>query len=303
MVQGQANRLVEMEVFVAVAEEGGFSAAARARTMTPSAVSRLVARLERRLGTRLINRSTRSLHLTREGAGFYERAKTILAQIEEAERCAGAAEAPAGLVRVSVNLPVGRHLVIPRIRGFLERYPQIELDISLTDRVIDLLGENTDLAVRSGPLPDSRLRARKLGTTRQLLVAAPSYLARHGTPDSVASLAGHRRLGFSYRRAVGGWPLREAGAPVTVPTGGPVRISDGDSLRHLALEGLGVARLAHFQVRGDIAAGRLVPVLKAETAEDREDIHAVFVGEGGPVPARVRVLIDHLAETIGPDDL
>jgi len=303
MVQGQSNRLAEMEVFVAVAEAGGFSAAARAGDMTPSAISKLVARLEARLGARLFTRSTRKLQLTAEGANFYERAKTILAQIEEAEQCAGVGEACAGLVRVSVNHPVGLDLLLPRVKTFLERFPDIELDISLTDRVVDLHDERADVALRSGPMSDSRLKARKLGWTRLLIVGSPDYFDRHGRPDTPADLDGHHRLGFSYSRAIKGWPMREHDQSITVPTKAPVRISDGEALRRLALEGLGLARLAHFSIKDDLAAGRLEAALAAYTAHDGEEIHAVFIGDGGPTPARVRALVDYLAETIGPDDL
>ncbi|MEQ8542740.1 MAG: LysR family transcriptional regulator [Roseitalea porphyridii] len=303
MVQGQPNRLAEMEVFVAAAEASGFTAAARAEGMTPSAVSKLIARLEDRLGARLFNRSTRKLQLTEEGANFYERAKTILAEIEEAERCAGVGEARAGLVRVSVNHPVGMHLVLPRVGAFLDRYPEIELDISLTDRVVDLLDERADIAIRSGPLADSRLRARKLGWTRLMIVGAPAYFKRHGTPKRPADLDRHHRLGFSYARAIQGWPMREGEKTITVPTKAPVRISDGEALRRLALEGVGLARLAHFSIREDLKAGRLKQVLKSATVHDGEDIHAVFIGDGGPTPARVRAFVDFLAETIGPDSL
>jgi DNA-binding transcriptional LysR family regulator len=303
MVQGQSNRLAEMEVFVAAAERGGFTAAARALSMTPSGVSKLIARLETRLGARLFNRSTRKLQLTSEGAAFFDRCKTILAQIEEAERCAGADEAPVGLVRVSVNVPVGTHLLLPCIQPFLARYPEVALDIALTDRVVDLLDERTDVAVRSGPLPDSSLRARKLGTTRMMIVASPEYLSRRGEPQVPKDLSGHARLGFSYARAVKGWPLRVDGKIVSVPVDGPVQISDGEALRRLVLEGVGMARLAHFQVRDDIEAGLLVPVLEPYTAHDSEDIHAVFVGDGGPVPRRVRAFVDFLADRIGPGKL
>ncbi|WP_421992709.1 LysR substrate-binding domain-containing protein [Qipengyuania sp.] len=292
-----------MEVFVAAAERGGFTAAARAMSMTPSGVSKLIARLETRLGARLFNRSTRKLQLTSEGAAFFDRCKTILAQIEEAERCAGADEAPVGLVRVSVNVPVGTHLLLPCIQPFLARYPEVALDIALTDWVVDLLDERTDVAVRSGPLPDSSLRARKLGTTRMMIVASPEYLTRRGEPQVPRDLSGHARLGFSYARAVKGWPLRVDGKTVSVPVDGPVQISDGEALRRLVLEGVGMARLAHFQVRDDIEAGRLVPVLEPYTAHDSEDIHAVFVGDGGPVPTRVRAFVDFLADKIGPGKL
>lgn len=303
MVQGQPNRLAEMEVFVAAAEAGGFTAAARRAGMTPSAVSKLIGRLEARLGTRLFNRTTRRLQLTLEGAGFLERARAILAEIEEAERFAAQGDLAVGKVRVSVNVPVGIHLLLPRVAGFLERHPGVALDIALTDRVVDLLEDRADLAIRNGPLRASSLRARRLGLVPHSLVASPAYLARHGVPRRPEELAGHRRLGFSYPRSLAGWPLEADGRALSIPSDGTILVSDGEALRHAALQGLGLARLARFQIRGDLAAGRLVPVLEGHTAGDGEEIHALYVGGRGPVPARVRALLDYLAASIGPEDL
>lgn len=302
MVQGQPNKLAEMETLVAVAEHGGLSAAARKTGKSPSAVSKLIARLEARLGARLFVRSTRQLQLTDEGAVFLERCKSILDRVDEAERGASRGEEPAGRIRLTVNVPVANHLLMPRLAGFLERFPEVSLEIAVTDRVVDLVDERTDVAIRSGPLPDSSLRVRKLGTTPMKIVAAPAYLDRYGSPASIDDLAAHRRLGFTYSRAVAGWSLRHRGEVVNVPTTGPVHISDGEALRRLAVEGIGMARLAVFQVREDIAAGRLVPVLEEQTAHDTEDINAVFIGDGGPVPARVRALIDYLAEAMPNDE-
>lgn len=165
-----------------------------------------------------------------------------------------------------------------------------------TDAVVDLLAERTDVAVRAGPLKSSSLVARKLGETALTIVAAPSYLERCGEPRSIADLEGHNRLGFGYARAVDGWPLRENGETIVVPATGRVQASDGEGLRHLALAGAGLARLAAFTVREDIAAGRLVPVLGNLDAGETEAFHAVYVGQGGPLPSRVRALLDFLAE-------
>jgi len=303
MVQGQPNKLAEMEVFMSVAQAGSFTAAARLLHMTPSAVSKLIARLEKRLSVRLFNRSTRRLQLTVEGVAFFDRTRNILAQIEEAEQCAVAGEAPAGNVRVSVNIAVGLRLLLPRLPAFLERYPHVDVDVSLTDRVVDLLADRTDLALRSGPLPDSSLRARKLGRTKMRIVAAPEYLARRGRPSDLKSLDSHARLGFSYVRSVDGWTLEEGGTRHLVRPNARVQVSDGEALRRVCLEGAGLARLADFHVRADIEAGRLEPVLAPLTKHDFEDIHAVFIGDGGPVPSRVRALVDYLAETIDPADI
>jgi len=298
MARLEVNRSGEMEVFVAVVRLGGFSPAARAFRMTPSAVSKLIARLEARLGARLLNRSTRRLQLTPEGCAFYERAARILADLEEAERQAGTGEQPVGRIRLSTSASYGTHVLARCLAGFLARHPGISLEIVQTDIVIDLLAERVDVAVRAGPLRSSSLVARKLGETPMMVVAAPRYLETFGEPRTIAALEGHNRLGFGYARAVGGWPLRngEGGETVVVPTLGRVQASDGEALRHLALGGAGLARLAAFTVREDVAAGRLVPVLEHLNPGDRETFHAVFLGQGGPLPSRVRALLDFLAE-------
>ena len=296
MARIEINRSGEMEVFVRVVEQGGFSAAARLCRMTPSAVSKLVARLEARLGARLVNRSTRAFQLTPEGCAFYERATRILADIADAERGAGAGERPVGRIRLNTSASYATHILAPILPEFLERHPGITLDLVQTDMVVDLLAERTDVAVRAGPLESSSLVARKLGDTPMTIVAAPSYLARFGEPKTVDDLGRHHRLGFGYVRAVDGWPLMQQGETVIVPTAGRVQASDGEALRRLALCGAGLARLAAFTVRDDMAAGRLVPVLEAFNPGDRETFHAIHIGQGGPLPSRVRALLDFLAE-------
>lgn len=296
MGRSEVNRSGEMEIFSRVVELGGFSPAARAAGMTPSAVSKLIARLEARLGARLLNRSTRQLQVTPEGCAFYERAKRILADLEDAERAAGLGEQPVGRVRINTSASYATHVLAPLLPEFLALHAGITLDIILTDAVVDLLAERTDVAVRAGPLKSSSLIARKLGETQLVVVAAPAYLSRCGEPRTIAELQAHNRLGFGYTRAVDGWPLRENGKAVIVPATGRIQASDGEALRYLALAGVGLARLSAFTVRQDIAAGRLVPVLGHLGAEEKEAFHAVYVGQGGPLPSRVRALLDFLAE-------
>ncbi len=296
MSRTEINRSGEMEVFVRIVEQGGFSAAARACRMTPSAVSKLVARLEVRLGTRLVNRSTRAFQLTPEGCAFYERATRILADIEEAERAAGAGEQPVGRIRLNTSASYATHILAPILPEFLDRYPEITLDLVQTDMIVDLLAERTDVAVRAGPMRSSSLVARKLGETRMVVVASPAYLARFGTPQGIGDLDRHNRLGFGYVRTVDGWPMLKDGETVIVPAVGRIQASDGEALRRLALEGNGLARLAEFTVREDIAQGRLVPVLEDLNPGDREAFHAIHIGQGGPLPSRVRALLDFLAE-------
>ena len=230
--------------------------------MTPSAVSKLIARLEARLGARLVNRSTRKLLLTPEGCDFYERATRILADLEEAERNASTGEQPVGRIRVNTSASYGTHVLASALPVFLARHPGVTLDIVQTDLVIDLLAERTDVAVRAGPLKSSSRVARKLGETAMTIVAAPSYLEKFGEPKAIADLERHNRLGFGYARTVEGWPLKDKGEIVIVPTVGRVQASDGEALRHLVLSGVGLARLAAFTVCNDIEAGRLLPVLE-----------------------------------------
>lgn len=183
-------------------------------------------------------------------------------------------------------------------RKVAQLHPEVTLDIVLTDEVVDILEQRTDVAVRAGPLKSSSLVARKLGSTRMLIVGAPAYLARHGMPATPQALLGHNRLGANYVRTRSGWPLRDAGEELVVPLSGNAQASDGEALRRLAVAGLGLARLAAFQVREDIAAGRLIPVLEAYNPGDLEEVHAVYVGQGGYLPLRVRAFLDFLAERV-----
>ena len=295
------NRAAEMEVFVRVADLGGFTAAAREFRLTPSGVSKLVSRLEGRLSARLINRSTRRLQLTPEGQAFYDRAVRVLSDIDQAEREAAAGAAPRGHLRVNSNIPFGVRHVMPLVPRFLEQHPEITLDIVLTDAVIDLMQERADIAIRVGPLRDSGLVARKLATSRMAVVGSPDYLARHGVPETPGDLVRHKGIGWTFFRSIGGWPFRSG--KTTEPFSPPpvARASDGESARLLALGGTGLARLALFHIGADIEEGRLVPVLEEFNPGDHEDIHAVYLGQGGLLPARVRAFIDFLNDHIRID--
>ena len=295
MSRNAINRSGEMAVFVRAVELGGFSAAARECCMTPSAVSKLVQRLEERLGVRLINRSTRQLQLTPEGCAFHERAARILADIDDAERQAAAGDVPAGRVRINASASFSTHVLMPLLPELLSAYPDLSVDIIQTDAVVDLMAERVDIAVRAGPLKASRLIARKLGSTSMTIVGAPSYLERCGRPETLEHLGAHNRLSLSYARAVDGWPLLSNGETILLPPSEKVRVSDGEGLRRLALAGVGLARMATFTVRDDIDAGRLMPLVEHLNPGDRETFHAVFQGQGGALPSRVRVMLDFLA--------
>jgi DNA-binding transcriptional LysR family regulator len=294
-----ANRSGEIEVFVRVVERGTLSAAGGLLGMTPSAVSKLISRLENRLGVRLLHRTTRKLQLTPEGAAFYENGVRILGEIETAEREAAAGAVPRGRLRVNCNVPFGQHYLLPMIPAFLAQHPEVAVDVMLTDRVVDLLEERADVAVRTGPLRDSQLIARKLWQSRRVVVAAPAYLAAHGMPKTPAELAGHNCLDFCFTRIVEGWPfLDHDGSAVTVAPHGNSLVSDGEAMRLLALSGLGVARLSRFHIGRDIKAGTLVLVLEEFNPGDEEPLHAIYVGQGGHVPARVRAFLDFLAANV-----
>ncbi len=302
MAGREVNRSGEMEVFVRAVELGGFSPAARALRMTPSAVSKLVARLERRLGARLINRSTRKLLLTAEGEAFLERAHRVLADLDEAERAVTVGAVPRGLVRVNCYVPFGLHRLLPLIPRFTAAHPEVRLDIVLTDKVIDLMDERADVAIRVGPMRPSQLMARKLGQSRMAVVAAPTYLARRGVPQTPYDLDAHNCIAFNFARHVDEWSFVVDGAHVSLPARGDVVAGDGEISRRLALAGQGVTRLSLYHIRPDIKAGRLVPMLEAYNPGDVEEVNVVYVGHGGRLPARVRAFIDFLAEEVDLDD-
>jgi DNA-binding transcriptional LysR family regulator len=302
MPRPEVNRSGEMEVFVRAVELGGFSPAARALRMTPSAVSKLVARLERRLGARLINRSTRKLLLTAEGQAFLERAHLVLADLDEAERAVTVGAVPRGLVRVNCNVPFGLHRLLPLVPRFTAAHPEVRLDIALTDRVIDLMDERADVAIRVGSMRPSQLMARKLGQSRMAVVAAPTYLAGRGVAQTPYDLDAHNCIAFNFARHVDEWPFVVDGTHVSLPARGDVVAGDGEISRRLALAGQGVTRLSLFHIRQDIKAGRLVPMLEAYNPGDVEEVNVVYVGHGGRLPARVRALIDFLAEEVDLDD-
>lgn len=293
-----------MQVLVEAVERGSFSAAGRRLGMSPSAVSKLVGRLEARLGTRLLVRSTRALSLTAEGDAYVARARAILAEIDEAERmiAAGAAAVPRGKLRVSATVGFGERCLVPLVPEFLALYPEVELDLSLTDEVIDLVAERADIALRAGPMRNSALRARKILESRRVIVASPAYLARHGTPRTPQDLARHNCLRFNFRRSMDDWPFIDpaTGESYQLAVSGNLEGNSGSMVRRLALDGLGLARMARYVSEEDIAIGTLVPVLDEYNGGDIELLHAVFVGHDY-LAARIRAFVDFLIERIGKE--
>ncbi|AJY45252.1 LysR family transcriptional regulator [Martelella endophytica] len=286
------NRAGEMQVFQRVVEAGSFSSAARQLRMTPSTVSKLIRRIEKRLGVRLLERSTRRLTLTAEGELYYERSQKLLSDLTEVEtliiRGAGRAS---GMVRVNASVGLGTIALEPILPAFWEAYPDIAVDLSLSDEIVDLYLDHTDVAFRVGRLPDSGMMARPIGSARRMIVAAPSYLERYGTPRTLDELAQHRCLGFNFRRSKPVWPAGK-NSRFTEQTGNePLLANNGETVRRMAVAGAGLARIADFHMRDDLACGRLVEVLGDVLPPDREEINAVYLG-GSHTPLRVQAFLD-----------
>lgn len=290
-----ADRARALEIFAAVMREGSFSAAGRTLGLTPSAVARSIDRIEARLGVRLLLRSTRALTPTAEGQAYLQTARRILADLDDAEQQLADQGAPRGRLRISAALSHGRLCVVPLLGEFAALYPHILIDIALSDGIVDIAAGQADVAIRFGALADSLLTARKLGESGRVIVAAPGYLARHGTPAVPEDLHGHNCLNFNFRRAEPIWPFRRAGEDIVLSVKGNIEANNGETLSQLAAAGVGVARVGAFSVVDEIAAGRLVPILEDFNPGDVELIHAVFVG-GSQTPARVRAFVDFLSE-------
>lgn len=286
------DRSGEMEVFARVVQEGGFSAAARSLQLTPSAVSKLIARLEDRLGVRLLVRTTRALTLTEEGTAYHQATLRILEQMDGIDQAVAAGQVK-GRLAINASVPFGSLFVAPAIPAFLTRYPHISVEFSVSDDMVDLASGKADIAIRTGDLPDSTLVARKLVTGRRVLCAAPAYLERMGTPGQPEDLARHECLKFTFRPPGYRWPFTRDGQPFGLPVSGSLLVNNGETMKLLALAGAGIARLGLFHIREEIAQGRLIPLLEPFDAAEQEDVSAVYVG-GGPIPARVRAFIDHL---------
>lgn len=261
------NRLQEMEVFLAVVDEGSFSAAALVRQMTPSAVSKMMTRLEQRLGVPLMRRTTRQIRLTDEGIAFARSARGVLAALDQAEREVSRGPV-AGIVRIATSAAYANHILAPILPGLLQRHPELEIELVIGDGLVDMGGQPIDLAVRAGPLPNSAMMARSLGASEVITVRAP------GTVEG--------SVGFAYARRDPIW--RDASSRV--------RATDGNTISALALHGNGSARVGHFVVREDLASGRLERVSGGRAA--REEFHVIYIGKAAALPARVSAVVEHL---------
>lgn len=285
------DRFRELETFAAVAEEGAFSAAARRLGSSPPAVTRLVSALEARLGVRLLTRTTRQVALTEAGARLLAGATRILAELEAAEAsAAGAQLAPQGRLRVTAPVLFGRRYIAPVLNDYLDAWPAMTAEALYLDRVVDLIGEGLDLAVRIGELPDSSLTALRVGAVRRMIVAAPAYLAARGTPRDPDDLRDHRIVHF---RGSGGPPLWEFSAARRrrhVRVEPALTVNTNDGAIDAAIAGFGIARVLSYQIADALTAGTLVEILGAH--EDRDmPIHLIHAGGTRPA-AKVRAFLD-----------
>lgn len=291
----KTDRTAEMATFLSVACTGSLSAAARELALTPSAVSRMMTRLEKRLGVRLIVRSTRSLRLTAEGESYALAARRILKDLDDTELTIANRGSPSGNIKLTTATAHSRLTIVPLLKEFLQRYPDITLEIDVSDQIRDVASGQVDVAIRFGQLPDSGLHARRLGDTGRVVLASPEYLAKAGVPQTPADLARHNCLDFSFRRLEPGWPFRKNGHDFMLAVSGNIIANNGETLVELAQQGIGITRVGRFHVQQALASGQLVALLEDYNPQDREAIHAVFIG-GKNVPARIRVFVDYLVE-------
>lgn len=289
--------LDELQTFVAVVDTGSLTAAAEQLGQTVSGTSRTLGRLEEKLRTTLLHRTTRRMELTEEGRAFLQNARDIIDSMESAEeQMAARRERPSGRLRIDAATPFMLHVIVPLVEGYRARYPQVELELNSNEGFIDLLERRTDMAIRIGKLRDSTLHSRPIGCSRTRLYAAPEYLAKHGQPKRVDDLARHSLLGFTQPESLNVWPLLG-------PDAEPYRIkpsiasSSGETLRQLALEGAGIVCLSDFMTGRDRRDGRLVQVLARQTQEVLQPINAVYY-RNTAISARIASFVDYLAEAV-----
>ncbi len=299
------DRLTEMEAFVQVVDNGGFTDAAKKMGMSKSAVSKHVAALEARLAVRLLNRTTRRVSPTDLGLAYYDRARVVLSDAHEADTMVTAMqETPKGVLRVSAPVTFGVSHLGVAVARFLRDYPQVDVNMVLDDRFVELVAEGFDVAIRIGTLADSSLKAKKLAETRVLMMASPAYLAQFGTPRSIDELSEHRLLHYSHLSSGNFWRLRGAsGEERQIRVGGRLTVNNGEALMRAAEAGLGIVMLPTFILGDAVGSGRLAPVL-ADRPLDVLGVYAVHP-QGRFSQPKLRAFVDFLADHFrgrGPDD-
>ncbi len=289
------DRLGDLDIFARVAATGSMSQAARDLSLSPPVVSKRIKRLEERLGTRLLQRTTRQIALTEAGKGFHERVLAILASVEEAENWVSRrAQQVRGPLRISAPTTFGRLHVAPHLVDFLSKFPDIALDLSLSDRFVDVVGDGFDLAIRIADLVDTSLVARKLAPIHRVLCATPAYLAERGQPQSLADLSRHRLLVHNADH----WRLDGPEGPVSVPVPSVINTNSSEVIREAVLSGLGIALRSTWDIGPELRSSKLAIVLPRYRASHRVAVHAVCPSRRH-LPQRTRVFIDFLVELYG----
>ncbi|QXH79275.1 LysR family transcriptional regulator [Pseudomonas salmasensis] len=294
------DRFHEMQVFMAVAEEEGFAAAARRLNTSPPSVTRAIAAMEQRIGTQLLARTTRSLHLTEAGQRYLEDCRRILAELDEAEEAAaGSYSIPGGQLTVTAPVLFGELYVAPVLGDYLDRFPLVSINALLVDRVVNMTDEGVDVAVRIGHLHQSGQQAIKVGEVRRVVCASPAYLDQHGRPQRPEQLREAKLVTSSSSQLVSEWTFIAAGQPLKVPIEPRLVVTANNAAINLARLGWGMTRVLSYQVAAAVAAGELELVL-----EDFEPaplpIHVVFQ-QNGRVPAKVNTFVDFLRQRLGQD--
>ena len=291
--------LERMAIFARVVETKSFSETARRLGLSKSLVSKEVTRLEKSLGARLLNRTTRAMSLTEAGALLYDHCARIVEELEQAKLAVGHINtAPRGLLRVSASVAFGTLHIAPALPDFLARYPEVRIDMVIGDRFVDLADEGFDVAVRISREPAPNLVARRLAPVNRKIVATPGYFERHGVPAAPADLARHNCLTYTHISPQGTWSLRGPGGDIAVPIAGNLRLNDDEALSAAVLGGLGVALLPTFIIGRDLQEGRLQAVMSDYVPSERH-IHAVYL-PNRHLPAKVRAFIDFLLERFSP---
>lgn len=291
----------QISTFVDVVAKGSLSAAARAEGIAPAMIGRRLDALEARLGVKLLQRTTRKLALTNEGAAFLEDCQRILSELEEAEAAVAERSSRAsGHLMISAPAGFGRQHVAPLLPSFLAEHRDVQATLNLNDRVVDLIGEGVDVAIRIASLSDSNLVSVKLADNERVVVATPAYLRRHGEPRTLADLAKHNCLAISSEGSQRGWTFREGGKNVTIKVSGNMGCNDGQVLHEWALAGKGLAWRSMWEVGSEIESGQLQTVLN-DYAAPGNDIYAVFA-QRRHLPLRIRTFVDFLRHTYAQPD-
>ncbi|NTX29281.1 LysR family transcriptional regulator [Burkholderia pyrrocinia] len=290
--------LDELQAYAAVVDTGSITAAAQQLDLTVSAASRTLARLEEKLKTTLLRRTTRRLELTEEGRAFLQDARAIIESVENAEeQMLARREMPSGRLRVDAATPFMLHVIVPLVRGYRERFPKVELELNSNEGIIDLLERRTDVAIRIGRLKDSTLHSRRIGNSRLRILASSAYVEAHGQPRKVEDLDKHTLLGFTQPESLNVWPiLGTDGEPCRIEPG--IWSSSGETLRQLALDGAGIVCLSDFMTAQDREAGRLVQVLARQTLDVEQPIHAVYY-RNTAISSRIASFVDYMIEVLG----